>query len=386
MRKTLFFWALLATTFLPAQHRLSNDDTQPAEETIDAIWEVNNWYLKVDPSERARPHVYIDDLSELEQFDPIEAQKVLGMTISIGQHVDSTVMENIVPLGKFSKLESLVIKDAPYAPYDFKGLTKLKTLIFDYVYHLNEIPPSIGQLSQLKYLIILGANKIQVLPESIFDLEHLVALALTGVKPQGETISAKISNLQHLEYLKIGYCSFHIPDGIGALQNLRELRIFNYFGYDVPTEAIYQLSKLEILGLNAFEAEQLIGIGKLQSLKVLNLSSDSLTSEIGKLTQLEGLMLRGFKGETYPEEFKALQNLKALKILTHKSLVHAPEFIPLLSKLQHLEFRDCDKLQYFGPAYTSMEAIESIEFQYNDLIKEVPANLSHVFDKVRVKD
>lgn len=386
MRKTLFFWALLTTTFLPAQDRLSNDDTQPTEKTIDAIWEVNNWYRKADPLERARPHVYIDDLSELKQYDPIEAGKVLGMTISIGKNVDSTVMQDIVPLGKFSKLESLVIKDAPYAPYDFKGLTKLKTLIFDYVYHLKEIPASIGELSQLKCLIILGANKIQVLPESIFDLEQLVALAMTGVKPQGETISAKISNLQHLEYLKIGYCSFHIPDGIGALQNLRELRISNYFGYNIPTEVIYQLPKLEILGLNAFKEEQLIGIGKLQSLKVLNLSSDFLNSEIGKLTQLEGLMLRGFKGETYPEEFKALKNLKALKILTNKFLIDAPEFIPSLSKLQHLEFRHCDKLQYFGDAYTSMKAIESIEFLYNDLIKEVPANLSDLRDKVSVKD
>lgn len=386
MRKTLFFWAILTTTFLSAQDRLPNDDTQPAEKIIDAIWEVNNWYRKADPLERARPHVYIDDLSELKQYDPIEAEKVLGMTISIGQHVDSTVMENIVPLGKFSKLESLVIKDAPYAPYDFKGLSKLKTLIFDYVYHLNEIPVSIGELSQLKYLIILGANKIQVLPESIFDLEHLVALALTGVKPQGDTISAKISNLQHLEYLKIGYCSFHIPDKIGALQHLKEFRIHNYFGYDIPTKVIYQLPKLEILGLNAFEAEQLIGIGQLQSLKVLNLSSDFLTSEIGKLTQLEGLMLSGFKGETYPEEFKNLKNLKALKILTNKFLTDAPEFIPLLSKLQHLEFRDCDKLQYFGTAYSNMKAIESIEFLYNDLISEIPDNLSHVSDKVRVKD
>jgi len=382
----LFLWAILSINWLSAQDRLSNDDTQPTEKTIDAIWEVNNWYRKADPLERARPHVYINDLSELEQFDPIEAERVLGMTISIGKHVDSTLMQNIVPLGKFSKLESLVIKDSPYAPYDFQGLTKLKTLIFDYVYHLNEIPASIGELSQLKYLLILGANKIQVLPEGIFDLEHLVALALTGVKPQGETISAKISNLQHLEYLKIGYCSFHIPDEIGALQNLRELRLANYYGYDVPTELIYQLPKLEILGLNAFEEGQLVGIGKLQSLKVLNLSSDFMTSEIGKLTQLEGLMLRGFKGETYPEEFKDLENLKALKIITNKSLIDAPEFIPSLSKLRHLEFRHCDKLQYFGAAYTSMKAIESIEFLYNDLIKEVPANLSNLSDKVSVKD
>ena len=386
MRKTLFFWALLTTTFLPAQDRLSNDDPQPTEKTIDAIWELKNWYRKEDPLERSRPHVYIDDLSELKEYDPVEAEKILGMTLSIGKDIDSTVMQDIVPLGKFSKLEYLAIKDAPYAPYDFKGLHKLKTLIFDYVYHLKEIPASIGELSQLKYLLILGANKIQVLPESIFDLEHLVALALTGVKPQGDTLSAKISNLQHLEYLKIGYCSFHIPDEIGALQHLKELRIHNYFGYDIPTELIYQLPKLEILGLNAFEAEQLIGIGKLQSLKVLNLSSDSLTSEIGKLTQLEGLMLRGFKGETYPEEFKTLQNLKALKILTNKFLIDAPEFIPLLSKLQHLEFRHCDKLQNFGTAYNSMKAIESIEFLYNDLIEEVPANLSDLSDKISVKD
>ena len=386
MRKTLFFWALLMTTFLPAQDRLSNDDTQPTEKTIDAIWEVNNWYRKLAPYHRPARGISIDNLSKLKQYDPVEAEKVLGMVISIGKDVDSTVMRDIISLDKFSNLEFLEIKDAPYAPYDFKGLTKLKTLIFDYVYHLREIPASIGELSQLKYLLILGANKIQVVPESIFDLEHLVALAMSGVKPQGDTISAKIGNLQQLEYLKIGHCSIHIPEEIGALQNLRELRIANYFGYDIPTKAIYQLPKLEILGLNAFEAEKLLGIGKLKSLKVLNLSSDFLTSEIGKLTQLEGLMLRGFKGETYPEEFKDLKNLKALKILTNKSLIHAPEFIPLLRKLRHLEFRDCDKLQYFGPAYTSMEAIESIEFQYNDLIKEVPANLSHVIDKVRVKD
>lgn len=66
------------------------------------------------------------------------------MIIFIGKKVDSMVMENIVFLGKFFKLEFFVIKDVFYVFYDFKGFIKFKMLIFDYVYYLNEILLLIG--------------------------------------------------------------------------------------------------------------------------------------------------------------------------------------------------------------------------------------------------
>ena len=96
-------------------------------------------------------------------------------------------------------------------------------------------------------------------------------------------------------------------------------------------------------------------------------------------------MLSGYERENYPVELGQLNNLQALKIINNDSLQQAPTFIPMLPQLRYLHIASCDKMTSFGPDYSKMNKLEEVDLPFNALIWEVPENLSHIEEKVRIK-
>lgn len=92
----------------------------------------------------------------------------------------------------------------------------------------GEIPEEIGDLSELRILIMAGGDLTGRIPETIGKLKHLEYLCLANNHLFGE-IPASIGNLKNLSHLEIGYnkISGKLPESIGNLTRLKRLDISN---------------------------------------------------------------------------------------------------------------------------------------------------------------
>ncbi|CAL9007140.1 unnamed protein product [Prunus brigantina] len=141
---------------------------------------------------------------------------------------------------------------------------------------------------------------------------HVVKLDLGNQSLQG-TISPKLVELQHLEYLNLSYNNFSrslIPDFTGSLSNLRYLDLsYANFGGEIPYQ-LENLTHLEYLDLSSDEyfyglsddsifAKNLNWLSNLSCLKHFGLSSTNLTGVVGwleavnMLPKLTNLILDG---------------------------------------------------------------------------------------------
>lgn len=382
---------IIGLSFISCDAQEGNSNKIPRND-LDALEKINTWYESQAPHFRPAPSYgptpeakSFSNLEDLKAFPTEEAEKVITMYLSAGTDTSRDILKEIIPLGKFKNLQYLAIGSSSYVPYDFEGLDNLKTLVFENSRSLLEFPSSMGKAKNLEALIIDRANKATSLPESMYDLENLRTLKITGFSPAGDSLSAKIRNFQKLEYLEITYCMINVPEEIGELHKLKELRLRNYFNLTIPTEEIYRLPQLEVLGLYIYKDEHHEGMGQLKSLKLLHLNADFVGKEVAELEQLEGLMLVHNKNEIYPDELAQLKNLEVLVIDNNRLISEAPKFIPRLEKLKHLTFNGCQNLRTFDQSFATMKDLEEMKLSYNNSILEIPESLKPLGDKVKLK-
>ncbi len=183
--------------------------------------------------------------------------------------------------------------------------------------NLTQIPPEIGQLSQLRKLLI-NFNDITAIPPEIGQLKNL-----------------KVLYAFHNELTAL-------PTEIGQLVNLDELVLYNNYIIELPP-AIEGLKNLIFLNLNAnnltsFPPE----IGSLTNLTSLLAEINTLTTlppEIGNLTNLTTLRLEKNDIKTLPPEIGMLSNLISLD-LNVNNLISLPQQIGRLTKLTNLVLRN----------------------------------------------
>ena len=364
------------------KNKLINESALAKISEDPSVRKVIEWYEIDPPVYKPDAQVLnIRSVSQLGQISKEDAEKVRAMSVQLGKITNSLNTDHVVSFALFKNLEYLQIKNTDQS-FDFSGLNKLRTLDFSYVYDLPEISPTVGHLKNLEYLVMNGVNKVKIIPESIYTLKKLKSFTLTAPDIRDDTLSSSIKNLRDLTYLELYASSLSFPDEIGALTNLRELQIDN-IAY-IPYEAIYNLPNLQTLGINAGSASNLKGISRMKALKVLNLRSYELPPELGDLKTLEGLIISGYQGMTYPQELARLSKLKALYIGSNSVFTDAPQFIPMLPNLKFLEIRGCNELVTFSLAYKSMKNVEVIQLLYNNKITTVPSNLQHIKERVMI--
>jgi Leucine-rich repeat (LRR) protein len=155
----------------------------------------------------------------------------------------------------------------PISPYISTILPSLKLLNLDDNGLLGHLPPDLGNLTHLEYLI-LSRNEFEgPIPSSLGNLIHLKDLQLwrnklTGPPPLSSpllhdhgltgSIPPSFGNLKSLLRMNIDSCmlSGPIPEELGNLTTLRELYCFDnrLSGYLSP--ALFGMVNLQYLGLN----------------------------------------------------------------------------------------------------------------------------------------
>ncbi len=187
-------------------------------------------------------------------------------------------------------------------PPEIGQLTELRTLMLD-GNQLTELPPEIGQLTELRTLWLDG-NQLTRLPPEIARLSHLQVAMLS--ENQLAELPPEIGRLTRLEELRLdGNQLTELPSEIGRLSGLRTLRLDGNQLTRLPPE-IGQLTGLRTLRLDGNQLTELPPeIGQLTNLEELSLDGNQLTElppEIGQLTKLERLALVGNQLTELPQQ------------------------------------------------------------------------------------
>ena len=211
---------------------------------------------------------------------------------------------------------------------------------------LNELPPEIGKLTNLKTLV-LGRwdekkqewldNNLNTLPDEIGQLVGLRSLFLS--QNQFTELPEVICELGALQSLDLSFNPLkEVPEFIGQLTNLRSLNLWSNQLKEVP-EFINRLTNLQSLNLSSNRLTQLpseiCSLLHLRSLTVYQNQLDTLPKEIGQLRELRSLGLFINQLTDLPNSVSQLSNLSYLDIGNNK-LTAWPSAINPLSQLKHL--------------------------------------------------
>ncbi|MDY6939633.1 MAG: COR domain-containing protein [Cyanobacteriota bacterium] len=213
---------------------------------------------------------------------------------------------------------------------------------------LRQLPPEIGQLTNLQSLY-LNSNRLSQLPPEIGQLTNLQSLYLNG---------NRLSQL---------------PPEIGQLTNLQSLYLNSNRLSQLPPE-IGQLTNLQSLYLSGNQLSQLPPeIGQLTNLQSLYLSGNQLSQpspEISQLANLQSLYLNGNQLSQLPPEISQLANLQSL-YLNGNQLSQLPPEIGQLSNLQFLDLSG-NQLSQLPPEIGQLSNLQSLDLSGNQLSQLPP--------------
>ncbi|RCV13041.1 hypothetical protein SETIT_2G315000v2 [Setaria italica] len=250
-------------------------------------------------------------------------------------------------------------------------VASLKTII------LYKIPLGNRSLDKLfkglKYLQLLdlGGTEITYVPRTLESLYHLrlLNLSLTRITDLPESIES----LTNLMFLGLRYCNWlhNLPNGIGKLQNLRNLDLRGTNLHQVLPSLVNlkQLSTLHGFVVNrkpkreddptGWPLEDLTSLDALRSLQILRLERVSDSSRVQEamletkshLKELELCCSNDDRqSEVQEEDARTLKDifdrlspphcLKSLKIMSYYGKLF-PDWLPNLSNLQSLVLTDC---------------------------------------------
>ncbi|KAG6496408.1 piriformospora indica-insensitive protein 2-like [Zingiber officinale] len=184
----------------------------------------------------------------------------------------------------------------------------------------GNIPPNLGQLSNLNSLVLVGNSLSGELPMELANLVNLKRLMLSVNKFSGQVPSALFANMAHLLILDLSsnHLTGSLPASLCNLSSLLKLDLSN----------------------NQFQGSLPAELGKWTQLTLLDLRNNSLLGAMPKLGSLRDLLLayNPWGGNLLEFEWGALQNLSTLD-LSHMGLTGAiPKAITDLKILRYVAF------------------------------------------------
>jgi len=182
-------------------------------------------------------------------------------------------------------------------------------LFFNYL-HLTELPPELWEMSEIKWLSLIG-NDLTHLPPEIGQLKNLESLVLDY--NYLTKLPSEIASLSNLEILSVNHNGiYELPSEIGGLHNLHSLWLQNNNLTELPSE-IGQLSKLCLLSVSNNRLEYLPNeLGHLRGLEQPNADCGTIY----------GLRLSNNSLSAFPEEIHRQGDTAILAYLRNQAAWH----------------------------------------------------------------
>ena len=311
--------------------------------------------------------------------------RVIGLGLS-----DNQLTGEIPPeLGGLSNLEWLLLSGNRLTgeiPPELGGLSNLRELYLSFNQLTGEIPPELGGLSNLRELYLSFNQLTGEIPPELGRLSNLTWLGLANNQLTGE-IPPELGGLFNLTWLGLAnnQLTGEIPPELGGLSNLRELYLsFNQLTGEIPPE-LGGLSNLKELYLynNQLTGEIPPELGGLSNLEWLLLYNNQLTGEIppelGGLSNLEWLLLSGNRltGEI-PPELGGLSNLRELYLSFNQLTGEIPPELGGLSNLEWLLLYNNRLTGEIPPELGGLSNLEWLGLANNQLMGCIPDGLRDI--------
>ncbi|KAL3744355.1 hypothetical protein ACJRO7_013597 [Eucalyptus globulus] len=238
-------------------------------------------------------------------------------------------------LSAFKSLEMLILENCQYLMNIDDSIGDVKCLIHLNLrgcHHLKELPKAMGELKELKELII-GNTSLKKIPPCIGSLKKLEMLDAYGCRLL-DGLPNSISQLVNLLTLDLTYCfrSSRLPE--------------NFISSRLPKNFI-SLVKLPLVKL---PCPPLKGVRLRNGLELASTREEDgcyhIPNSIGKLERLTKLDLSKTNIRKLPESIGDLKNLKILRIVDSLKLKTLPSTIHQLDKLEEIHASGCGKMKW----------------------------------------
>ncbi len=234
----------------------------------------------------------------------------------------------------------------------------------------GKIPKAIGELTQLRYLLLSKNNLSGELPDELYSLTNLKNLDLSENNFSG-SINNSINNLSNLEILLLWGNDFSgaIPENIGELTNLTNLD----------------------LAKNNFNSVLPKSIGNLVNLKFCSLSNNELTGKIPEeISNLENLvtllawdnLLEG----NIPDAFSNLKSLKYLDLSSNMLAGELPESLLNNESVEHISVSNNYLGRSLSETKLNLPAIKSLDLSNNKFTDDVSEDFILIQDGNTIVD
>ncbi|XP_059073904.1 disease resistance protein RUN1-like [Cryptomeria japonica] len=295
-------------------------------------------------------------------------------------------------IGNLSQLQHLDLqgcRSLNNLPDTIGNLSQLQHLDLQECLSLNNLPDTIGNLSQLQHLDLQGCLSLNNLPDTIGNLSQLQHLDLQWCRSLNN-LPDTIGNLSQLQYLDLRRCRSlnNLPDTIGNLSQLQQLDLQGCWSLNNLPDTIGNLSQLQQLGLLGCRSLNNLPdtIGNLSQLQVLDLracrSLNNLPDTIGNLSQLQVLNLRVCQSlNNLPDTIGNLSQLQYLDLRACRSLNNLPDTIGNLSQLQQLDLLECRSLNNLPDTIGNLSQLQVLnlrECRSLNNLSDIIDNLSQV--------
>ncbi|MGB4774828.1 MAG: SMI1/KNR4 family protein [Daejeonella sp.] len=308
---------------------LENFNTKPQQKEFDKsirIYNRDGWKLKEIPKEvfECRGLRKLDfsrnDLSEFpKQITQLSELRVLKLSMT-------PIVE--IP-GEISELQNLKKLELNYnnhldLPNSLADLNNLEVLSMHHNYKLDEIPEVVGQIPNLKKLILSYCGGLKRIPGNVENLSVLEILHLNEC-PLLTSLPENIGSLTSLKYLYLGGTRIKsLPQSFENLQNLEALGIdIEELDLADVIEKIKNLAKLEFLKItNQLDFPE--SFKELKSVKKL------------VITQNYTLWHQGYKALPLPENLCLMPNLEELDLSGNNQAISLPEGLGKLNNLKKI--------------------------------------------------
>ncbi|KAG8367837.1 hypothetical protein BUALT_Bualt16G0114200 [Buddleja alternifolia] len=222
---------------------------------------------------------------------------------------------------------------------------------------LEELPSSIGDLEQLRYLDLSHSSNIKSLPKSVCKLVKLQTLNLINCG-NFQDLPKNFGNLISIRTLYLTCREMSLrTNGHQSFTSLQVLLLFNCDFVQLPSEGLQQLSSVRVLRI--YDCPRLTSLPNsikyltsLEKLWIWNCEELVLSNGDGLtgLTSLQSLLFMGLpKLINLPVALldNIAKTLKFLRIANCTNFTEVPEWLLSFTLLQRLYVEDCPNLLVF---------------------------------------